>query len=110
MALNHKKVTNLVSKYANDVRREFSVHKVYLYGSYAKGTASELSDIDVCFFIYDLEEDKWFDAMVNLRRIARKYIGIWFSPIVFDVSDLYMNNPFVNEVISTGIEIHKKSS
>jgi len=36
-----------VKKYAERVRHDFDVKKVILFGSYAKGTAREDSDIDV---------------------------------------------------------------
>ena len=36
-----------VRKYAERVRRDFNVNKVILFGSHAKGTAREDSDIDV---------------------------------------------------------------
>jgi predicted nucleotidyltransferase len=36
-----------VRKYAERVQRDFNVNKVILFGSHAKGTAREDSDIDV---------------------------------------------------------------
>jgi hypothetical protein len=42
--------------------------------------------------------------MITLLYLSSKYqLGI--EPNVFEVSDLYNDNPFVKEVLRTGIEI-----
>jgi predicted nucleotidyltransferase len=38
MAVDVKTVMDTVESYVADMRKAFPVHKVYLYGSYAKGT------------------------------------------------------------------------
>ncbi len=53
MAVDFEAVKLLAARYAGDVRRELPVDRVFLYGSYAKGSASELSDINICFFLRD---------------------------------------------------------
>jgi predicted nucleotidyltransferase len=98
-------VRSIITKYANDVRKVLPVKKVILFGSYAKGTADEGSDIDVCFFITNLDNTNYIEIMILLRRISRGYSGFYISPIVFHVSDIEDENPFVMEVLSTGIEI-----
>jgi hypothetical protein len=42
--------------------------------------------------------------MVKLFDLSYKYRS-FIEPIVFEVSDLYDDNPFVKEVLRTGIEI-----
>ena len=39
-----------VNNYVADVKNAMPIDRVFLYGSYAKGTATEHSDVDVCFF------------------------------------------------------------
>ena len=43
-------ITEAVNQYTKKVRSSFSIKKAYLFGSWAKGTATFNSDVDVCFF------------------------------------------------------------
>jgi predicted nucleotidyltransferase len=104
MALNLENVIEIVKNYADEVRQVMSVYKVFLYGSYAKGTANKYSDVDVCFILTELDEENWFIVMKQLFSLSAKYtLGI--EPNIFEVSDIHNNNPFVEEVLRTGIEI-----
>ena len=38
---------------AVDIKQVMPVDKAILFGSYAKGYATELSDVDICFFLKD---------------------------------------------------------
>jgi len=49
MVANVEAVMKEARRYADEVRCHFPVEKVYLFGSYAKGTADEESDVDVAF-------------------------------------------------------------
>jgi predicted nucleotidyltransferase len=106
VAFDFETVNIIVKKYTNDVRRVLPVSKVILYGSYAKGTATEYSDVDVCFFITNLDNSNWLEIMRQLFRMSQGYLDGYIEPIVFNVFDLYDDNPFVKEVLRTGIEIH----
>jgi predicted nucleotidyltransferase len=96
MAVDLKTILYVVSEYVNYVRDELSVHKVLLYGSYAKGTATELSDVDVCFFIANINDENWMDIMVKLRMIFLNFNDIFIYPIVFNDSDIFEDNSFIN--------------
>lgn len=52
MAVDFKTISETAKNYADDVRHAMPVDKVVLFGSYAKGTATEQSDIDICFFLH----------------------------------------------------------
>jgi predicted nucleotidyltransferase len=80
------------------------LEKVVLYGSFAKGSATEDSDVDVCFFLTSFGNITKHDILVKLLGLTYKY-DLYIEPNVFEVSDLYDDNPFVKEVLSTGIEI-----
>jgi predicted nucleotidyltransferase len=104
MALDLETVNKVVKSYADDVRQLMPVEKVILYGSYAKGIAADDSDIDVCFFLTSFGDKEKHDIMLKLMGLIHKY-GLYIDPNVFEVSDLYTDNPFVKEVLRTGIEI-----
>ena len=104
MAANFKAVREEAMRYANEVRRQLPVDKAYLFGSYVKGTAGELSDVDVCFFLRDYGGKERVDMGIHLLRIARGYKA-YFEPLVFETSEIDRGNPFVNEILRTGLEI-----
>jgi predicted nucleotidyltransferase len=43
-----------VTKYANGVRSVLPVNRVILYGSYTKGNATDLSDVDIYSFLLQI--------------------------------------------------------
>jgi len=51
MAANLEAVMLDAKDYANKVRCSLPIDKIYLFGSYAKGTATELSDVDTAVFL-----------------------------------------------------------
>jgi predicted nucleotidyltransferase len=101
---NFEAVMEETQHYANEVRRHLPVDKVYLFGSYAKGTADTLSDVDVAFFLFDYGGKSRFDVGVQLLKLCRNYKA-FFEPLVFETSEIERNNPFVNEILRTGLEI-----
>jgi len=81
-----------------------SVDSAYIFGSYAKGTANENSDIDLCVISNSFGKD-YIEEMVNLRKIS---LGIdsRIEPVPFNLSDI--NDPYsslAKEIIKNGINI-----
>ena len=105
MAVDFEAVTQVCRQYANDVRHAMPVGKVMLFGSYAKGTADERSDIDICFFLDSYGGRGRFEIMKDLFWLTHRYKGAFFEPIVFETSELENDNPFVKEILRTGREI-----
>jgi len=106
MVADVKTVNGVLSSYVAEVKKEMPIDKAYLFGSYAKGNPREDSDLDVCFFS-DYFEDKWvIDIGVELLRIAEKYNKIIeIEPHTFATSELNDDNPFIQEILRTGIEL-----
>ncbi len=105
MAFDIEAVNRTVNSYVQDVRNAMPIDRAFLYGSCAKGTATEQSDIDVCFFSHSFENVPSIDVMTRLFRLTRKYKGIDIEPRGFPTSELENDNPFVKEVLRTGREI-----
>jgi predicted nucleotidyltransferase len=105
MALDVEAVILIVKKYVDDVRNFFPVEKVLLYGSYAKGNATDQSDVDVCFFLTTFGGKRRVEIISKLLMPTYKYEEIDIEPFAFEISELYDDNPFVKEVLRTGIEI-----
>jgi len=87
------------------VKRVFPVDKVVLYGSYAKGSAAQSSDVDICFFLSDFNGKRRVDIIGELLNLCGRYKGAYFEPNVFPTSEIERGNPFVKEILMTGIEI-----
>jgi len=91
--------------YATRVRDVMPVSKAYMFGSHARGTATELSDVDVCFFLDSFNGKRRVDIIKELLKLTHGYDEVGFEPLVFPASELSNGNPFALEVVNTGIEI-----
>jgi predicted nucleotidyltransferase len=105
MAHNIETLNQTIKDYVSDVKNLIPIDLVFLFGSYAKGTATEHSDIDLCFFSASFEERSTIDVMAQLFRLTRKYKGIDIEPHGFPTSELDKDNPFVKEILRTGREV-----
>ncbi|MDR3121110.1 MAG: nucleotidyltransferase domain-containing protein [Clostridiales bacterium] len=104
MAANYEAVKAAAIQYADDVRRVMNIDKAVLFGSYAKGTAEDGSDVDVCFFFPAGNGANRLDVIGELVKMTRRR-SVPFEPIAFPTSEIERGNPFVREVLSTGVEI-----
>jgi predicted nucleotidyltransferase len=87
------------------VRQEMPiVERVFLFGSYAKGTADKLSDVDIAVFISDSMSRRRHEVGVQLLHLAHEF-DIFIEPLVFPSSEITKGNYFVQEILHTGIEI-----
>ena len=105
MDANFEAVRGLVKEYADTVRQVFPVDKVVLYGSYAKGVATNSSDVDICFFLSDFNGKRRVDLIGELLGLCGRYKGAYFEPNAFPTSEIERENPFVKEILMTGIEV-----
>lgn len=85
------------------VQEELDVKNIYLYGSYAKGTYSQDSDIDIAVVGDDFTGDPIEDTLI-LMKIRRK-IDNRIEPRPFRTCDFNSSNPFSEEIIESGILI-----
>ena len=105
MAIEVETLDGTIRSYVADVKNALPIDRAFLYGSHAKGKATEHSDIDVCFFSHSFENLSSIDVMILLLRLTRKYKGIDIEPRGFPTSELKNDNPFVKEILRSGVEI-----
>jgi len=106
MAVDFEAVNRIAREYAVDVSHELPVDKAILFGSYAKGNAGEQSDIDICFFLKNYNGKRRVDLLTHILGVCgKKYRGAFFEPIVFETAEIQNDNPFVREILATGIEL-----
>ena len=92
-----------VKKYIKEISKHYSIQEVYLFGSYAKGTNHEDSDIDVAIIINS--DNNVFDLMVELMMLTQN-IDLRIEPHPITTEDYQkVSNPFVREVVDTGIKV-----
>lgn len=100
---DRKSVEDIVMRFVELVKKQINVRSAYLYGSYAKGSYTDDSDIDVAVVGDEFSGDKIEDTFM-LMKIRRK-VDNRIEPHPFRSEDFDISNPFVNEIVSTGIRI-----
>jgi predicted nucleotidyltransferase len=101
--MDKKAAFESVRKYISFLREnDFNIRKAYIFGSYAKGSFNDDSDIDLAVVMNDLSNS--FLMQVELMKISRKF-DTRIEPHPFDEADFDPSNPFAHEVLSTGVQI-----
>jgi predicted nucleotidyltransferase len=93
---------------AERLRRDYSAERVLLYGSVARGEATEDSDVDL--LVIAPTKEPFYDRMATVRRIVRHLrAGLVLSPIVLTPQEvqtrLERGDQFVQEILQEGIEL-----
>ena len=104
MADSLDKIRSIIEKYVTILQENnISVEKLYLFGSYARGTATEDSDIDIAIVSRDFKGDRFLDRrlVVPLRRQIDRRL----EPIPFRSEDFHINDPLAVEIMENGIEL-----
>ena len=81
------------------VFNEYSVRYCILFGSYAKGKATEKSDVDL-LVATDVKGLKFFGMAEKLRQALRKNVDL------LDLNQLNNNPALLDEVLKDGIRIY----
>jgi uncharacterized protein len=82
---------------------DIGVWRLYLYGSYDKGTEQPESDIDLAVF-FDKEDIDVIKDDIELMRL-RWDIDLNIEPHAFARTDFDESDPYIKEIISTGERI-----
>ena len=95
-----------VRKYADLVRQHFDVKSIILFGSHARGTAHEHSDIDVAVILDRLDDD-WLTSAAKLHRLTRE-IDIGIEPVI--LCPAQDRSGFLEHVLRTGEVIYTRET
>ena len=81
--ITQEQLSNLINDYISKLKKQITIEQVILYGSYAKGSANEWSDIDLYIISKDLPENELkgtngyhLDCLVNKFDSRLEVIGI----------------------------------
>jgi predicted nucleotidyltransferase len=104
MAERVNRIRKIIKNYIGIMlKNNIKVEKVYLYGSYALGKASDDSDIDIAVVSKDFSGDRFMDR----RRIVplRREVDRRLEPMPYHPDDFKENDPLVLEILQHGLEI-----
>ena len=87
-------------KFKDAISEHFQPSRVYLYGSYSKGTQREDSDIDVAVVVSEMNGD-WFSNIPLLWTASRK-INVLIEPVLIEECH---PSPLYEDILRTGIAI-----
>jgi predicted nucleotidyltransferase len=75
MALSKDEVIRIVNGFLELARHKHDVRQAYLFGSFAKGTAREYSDVDLAIVLgsINLSEEPPFDENFKIFHEAQEY-------------------------------------
>jgi len=104
--LTQKAVIGIIKKLVNEIQHSgLHLNRVVLFGSYAKKTQHEWSDIDVAFVADEFKNIGFEDVKLFVKQLV-KYPHLNISPRTYNTKDFSSDkDPFVAEILKTGIEI-----
>ena len=110
MAKIDHRIKTALTKYIKDVDELLPINKAILFGSYAKGTQSQNSDIDIAIFSENVNDDNRLEIMSSLILLVTKY-KIDIQPFVFSYKDYTMEESelIATEIKKKGIELFSKN-
>ena len=83
-------------------RNKYNIATAYLFGSVAQGNSNEDSDIDIALVINGLKDS--FSSQIELMKMRRDF-DVRIEPHPFNASEFNSSNPFIRNIINTGIKI-----
>ena len=98
--MDKEQAIKIVQAYKQAILPMHKDAKVYLYGSYSKGTAHRDSDIDVAVVVPHLQ-GSWFTIVPPLWKKARS-VNTLIEPVIMEVNE---HSPLYDDVMKTGIAI-----
>ena len=100
--MDKKDVLNIAREFATAIKTNYDCKQIFLFGSYAKGTNQEESDIDIAVILGEFENP--VDMQLELMRVRRK-IDSRIEPHPFREKDFNLANPVANEIMQYGQQI-----
>ena len=91
---------NIVRQFKEAINDRFRPTKVFLYGSYSKGTQREDSDIDVAVVVEKMNGD-WFSNVPLLWTVSRK-INDLIEPVLIEECH---PSPLYEDILKTGYAV-----
>ena len=88
-----------IKDFCEPVFKEYQISYAYLFGSYAKKTAKETSDVDI-LVSSEVKGLRFYGFVEKIQAALHKKVDI------LDVSQLMENPDLLNEILKDGIKIY----
>jgi predicted nucleotidyltransferase/DNA-binding XRE family transcriptional regulator len=88
-----------IKEVCGSVLKEYGVEYAYLFGSYAKGTANQNSDVDLLVSM-PVNGLAFYELIETLREKLKKKVDL------LDVAQLNNNSKLVQEILRDGVKIY----
>lgn len=92
-------ILDVIKKICAEVLKEYNVEYAYLFGSYAKGVATETSDVDLLVSM-PVNGLAFYELIETLREKLKKKVDL------LDVAQLNNNPKLVQEILRDGVKIY----
>jgi predicted nucleotidyltransferase len=94
----------IINKFVEEALKEnIRISQVVLFGSHAKGTNNEFSDIDIAVVSEDFDGIRLFDNLKLGKPRVKTDIDLETHP--YRPEEFNNANPFVKEILSYGIRV-----
>lgn len=90
-----------IKKHCKNVFEEYDVKFCFLFGSYAKGKATEKSDVDLLIST-DITGLKFYGLVERLREALHKKVDL------LDIRQLVENKELIEEILKDGVKIYEQ--
>ena len=98
--LTRDEALGLVRRYKEVISARFDCEpRVYLFGSYSKGTANPWSDIDVAVILPSLKDEDWLELSADLWHDVDK-VSLLIEPVLMSEDE---DTLLYRDVMRTGI-------
>lgn len=104
MAQIPDEIKKIILKFIEEAKKDdISIVHAVLFGSYARGTNNELSDIDLAVVSDDFKGVKFYDSKKLNKAMLRTSIDI--ETHTYRPEEFTEDDPFVAEILKHGIRI-----
>jgi len=104
MAADIYQIKSIIERYIKIVKQNnIAVEKIFLYGSHARGNATNDSDIDIAIISNDFTGERFDDRRLLVR--LRRQIDRRIEPMPFRSDEFNLGDPLAVEIIQNGIEL-----
>jgi predicted nucleotidyltransferase len=100
MAAPTNELEKVIRIFLDEIRKIYRLDSAYLFGSHAKGTSNQWSDIDLAVVSPDFSEDLYEERLVLMRLAAE--IDDRIEPKPFRPDMFTPNEPLVDEIQKYG--------
>lgn len=104
----NRKLREKLRNIAERLKKEYGAQEIILYGSYARGEATEDSDIDI--LVIAPTNERFFERRAKVLEIVRDlYKGLALSPVVLTPQEvekrLEIGDQFIRDIIEDRVRL-----